>query len=314
MSAEQIVNSSAYYGETAYDKLKVTKEDRFGVSQCTDCGFVFTTSVPENDFLNTLYASQDIEKSVPVFARPSRAAYAFQSLSTLLSAMSERMSETPPEPSPEPFPDRRTPNPQGLVNKTLNILDIGCAFGVGSLGLARTHYPYKISGVEWSAATRNYLSSEGMTTYQSVEDIPNTESFDGILLNDVLEHVPNPIEFLEKIRDISHANTAIWVNVPNFIDWRLESIVQQCSAGSMDVAKDFNPWEHLSYFNPESLDQAMATIGATRQINDTIDYPVRCHSISDYIKSLLKFARDLRKIYKKDYLNTVSTAAIYTFK
>jgi len=295
MSAEQIISSSSYYDDSAYQKLGVAKTDTFGVSQCNNCDFVFSTSVPSNDFLSLLYESDQLEDSVQTFARPSRAAYAYKSLSTLLTAMSE-LGQT---------------DAQGRATKKPHILDVGCAYGVGSLGLTMQHYPYKIYGVEWSKVTRDYLSKQGMITYKNINDIPNELSFDGILLNDVLEHVPEPVIFLEKLRQLSHANTAIWVNVPNFIDWRLRSIIEQVSTKNMNVAKDFNPWEHLSYFSPQSLDRMMLKIGAKRRAYDQIDYSVSRADSS--LKTLLKFFRDLRRIRNNSYLNTTTTAAIYTF-
>ena len=293
MDAQQIIQSNTYYDDSLYTKLNIKPNDSFSISQCTTCQFVFSSSIPSQAFLSSLYETNDTAGEARIFARPDRAAFLFKSLSTLLTTMA-----------------RLQPSQH---QKKLRILDIGCAYGVGSLGLAMQHYPYEISGVELSESTRNYLEQQGMTTYRTTEDIPSNQSFDGILLNDILEHIPEPLNFLEKIRSISHPNTAIWVNVPNFVDWRLSTIVQQANSGSTQVPKDFNPWEHLSYFSPQSLDHALATIGAHRLHSPTSDYAIRHDSIKECIKTSIRFVRDIMRLHQNTYFNRNTTTSIYTF-
>jgi len=296
VSAQQIVESSPFYNEASYKRLRVSPSSLFGVSQCDACGFVFSSDIPSDEFLERLYGeSGNIKKSVEVFARPQRAAYAFRALSILLSALAKQ----------------ETISKTGVISDKLKILDVGCAFGVGSLGLAQNFYPYDISGVEWSDSTRNYLSDQGMTVYRSLDDIRKGTQFDGILLNDILEHIPDPLQFISKIHALSHANTFVWVNVPNFIDWRLRDVVKTASSGSMDVPKDFNPWEHLSYFSPKSLTALMLEAGFNRWSQMPLEYPIQYDSSTNLMKMWIRSIRDIWRIYRKKYPSEFSTAALF---
>lgn len=295
--SDQIVESSPYYDDSSYIHLGVRPDCKFGISRCIDCRFVFSSQVPDDAFLEKLYGeTQALEKSVAIFARPERAAYAFGALSRLLSAMSMRCNM----------------NEQGMLARSLRILDIGCAFGVGSLGLARRYYPYDVTGIEWSQTTRDYLTSQGMAVYRSVYDLPTESSFDGILLNDVLEHLPDPVCFMKQLRKLTHAGTVMWVNVPNFIDWRLLEIVRQIRSGSNKIPRDLNPWEHLSYFSPKTLDALMGVAGFTRMPQIPVNYPIQCETLLELTRTLLRTFRDVLRIYQKRYPNEVSTSAIYS--
>ena len=165
-------------------------------------------------------------------SRPGRAAHAFQSLSLLLSALAQRVEL----------------DARGCVARPLRLLDVGCAYAVGSLGLVHRYYPYELTGVEWSAATRQYLQSQGANVYPSLESIPEGELFDAVILNDVLEHVPDPLAFLRQVKRCSQPNVVVWINVPDFSWWRMKAVVDDLKAGATVVPKDLNPWEHLSYF------------------------------------------------------------------
>ena len=296
MSAQQIINSSPYYDESWYERLQVKPESLFGVSKCDDCQFVFSSQVPDDEFLDKIYGSSDsLDSGIAVFARPARAAFAYHSYATLLDAIAEHMQK----------------DDRGVVSEKVKILDIGCAFGTGSLGLAVEGYPYEVFGVEWSQATRDYLAKQGMHTYKTLDDVDSTLKFDGIILNDVLEHVPDPVAFVSKLANHCHKNTAVWVNVPDFIEWRLNDILAQMRQGSMNVPTDMNPWEHLSYFTPQSLTNLMAGAGFKRWDKPHVDYKISRGSLLNTIKSALRTLRDSWRIYKGSYPNDYQTSGIF---
>lgn len=299
MSAEQIVNSSAYYDESWYARLDVKPNSAFGLSKCQRCDFIYSSSVPSDSFLDKIYSpSNSIESSIATFARPARAAYAFASLSTLLDAISARSAQ-----------DKR-----GVVIQKTKILDVGCAFGVASLGLALEHYPYEISGVEWGHSTREYLSKQGMHTYKQLDEIDSSLRFDGIILNDVLEHVPEPAAFLRQLAGFCHENTAIWVNVPNFIEWRMDAILEQVNQQSMSVPKDMNPWEHLSYFSPTTLNTLMQKSGFERFPSAHVELKIKRGTLLHTAKNLIRILRDSWRIHKGTYPNEFSTSGIFIVK
>jgi len=157
ITAQQILESTPFYGEGQCERLGVSPADRYGISWCHDCSFGFTSELPSDDFLAKLYGiGYPPAEAVPVFARPARAAYSFHSLSLLLSALAAKVEV----------------DSRGCLSRPLRILDVGCAYAVGSLGLVHRHYPYELPGVEWAESTRAYLRSEGANVYPSLESIP----------------------------------------------------------------------------------------------------------------------------------------------
>lgn len=294
--AEVIVHSSQYYDEGAYERLGVDKDSQFGISKCNECDFVFSAQVPSAEFLDKLYdGGSSLEESVAIFARPARAAYAFKCLSLVLSEIAKRVAV----------------DARGVSERRIRILDVGCAFGVGSLGLARKYYPYEVTGIEISSATRSYLADQGMQAYASLEDVPEGLCFDGIILNDVLEHVADPLGLLQAIKRLSAEQAVLWINVPNFIDWRLEQIVSQISSGDMCVPKDMNPWEHLSYFSPRTLNLMMKRAGFYRAKPSVREYPVICDSVFGMPRKVLRYARDLWVNYARSFDSGHVTSGIF---
>ena len=296
--AEQIVRASPYYDQSSYSKLGIAPTTAFTLSRCRSCHFVYSSHVPSEAFLDRLYSDQgDLEQSVRVFSRPGRAAAAFRSLSDLLGEIA----------------NRRETDHRGVTDRPVRILDIGCAYGVGTLGLVHPHYPYEVVGVDSSKLAREYVSAQGMQSYRSLNELIDVEPFDGILLNDVLEHVGDPVMFMNDVKNLTHSRTAIWVNVPNYIDWRLSEILQSVNSGATSIPTDLNPWEHLSYFSPSTLNALMEKVGARRLRAVNIDYPVNCDSLKDFLVSITRACRDFFWIYSGKYPDQISTSGIFVF-
>ena len=296
--AKQIIDSNPYYDQNSYAKLEIDPDQGFGISRCAACDFVFASQVPEERFLEVLYGTgENIDEAIKVFARPQRAASTYLAISNLLSAVDARINR----------------DEKHVPDKPVRILDVGCAFAVGSLGLAAQHYPYQISGVEISDMARGYLGQHGISTYKSIENLPEGIRFDGVLLNDVLEHVPDPVGFITKLHAHTHDASVIWVNVPNFIEWRLKETAVRINTGDLTIPKDLNPWEHLSYFSPQSLDALMGTIGASRLRGYPVPYPVQCKTATELARSLIRAARDFWRIYRNRYPQQFTTSSIYVF-
>ncbi|WP_175534429.1 class I SAM-dependent methyltransferase [Thiocapsa roseopersicina] len=296
VSAVQVIESSPYYDDSFYEAFGITPETRFALSRCLDCSLVFSSEIPSEEVLQRLYRvdTASVEDMVGVFARPGRAAFAFESLSKLLTAL-----------------DRRLPrDAQGRVSDGVRILDVGCAFGVGISGLTREFFPYEVSGVEGSIVVRDYLTRSGVTTYARLDDIPCGSVFDGIILNDVLEHVPEPMIFASRLLDFCHPGSVLWINVPNFIDWRMDAVVEMIAKGGQ-VPKDLNPWEHLSYFSPRTLDALMGRAGFKRLELSSVEYRLECHSLAGTVKTAIRALRDIWRLYRKRYPGLVSTSGLF---
>jgi len=71
------------------------------------------------------------------------------------------------------------------------------------------------------------------------------QTFDLITLIDVLEHVPDPLAFLQEIGQVMHENSYLLIEVPNFAN------------NAFDVVT----YDHLSKFVPDSLENLLTLAG-----------------------------------------------------
>ena len=99
-----------------------------------------------------------------------------------------------------------------------SILDFGCGGGwlVNQLSGARK------CGVELNSVARDCCREIGVESYESIPDIPAGLSFDVIITNHALEHVPYPIEALRELRSRLKPGGKLIIVIP-IDDWRTQS-------------------------------------------------------------------------------------------
>lgn len=122
------------------------------------------------------------------------------------------------------------------------LLDFGCGTG-WFLEEARKHY--EVMGVEYSDTLRGWLKKKlSISSFKDAKEIK--KKFDIITAFDVIEHVPNPLNFLKNIKKKLKKNGIILIYTPN-ID----------SLGFSYLKEKNNllcPPHHLFYFNKKSFE------------------------------------------------------------
>jgi len=100
------------------------------------------------------------------------------------------------------------------------ILEVG--IGSGSIGRGLSQKRFEIVCIEKDSS----LAKQAADYYQRIlvldldkEDIPFLESFDFIILADILEHLEDPEELLKRARDLLKDNGKIIVSIPNIANW-----------------------------------------------------------------------------------------------
>jgi len=96
------------------------------------------------------------------------------------------------------------------------VLDLGCAFGFGTRQLLPRYraYGHDLSA-EYIARARRTVRG-AIFTHGSAEQVPYPDnSFDGVLLLDVLEHVPSEQSVVREVRRILRPGGRLIVSVPN---------------------------------------------------------------------------------------------------
>lgn len=147
------------------------------------------------------------------------------------------------------------------------VLDFGCGDG-GFLCRAK-NIASKIQGVELEQAMREGLNTEGIPCCASIDD---TGKFDIITLFHVLEHLEDPLFYLEKFKEHLNEDGMILVEVPNADDALL-------SLYNSSAFADFTYWHcHIYLYNNETLKRLAQKAGLRVKFMQQIQrYPLANH-------------------------------------
>jgi len=138
-------------------------------------------------------------------------------------------------------------------NKDIKLLDYGSGTGrfsnlASSLGIEVTSFEPSLS--------RNQLKSKKNINY--INDIKLLDKsnikFDAIILDNVLEHLPDPKNAILEIRKFCNKNTLIYLSVPNIIRAHEGKEIWNVWPYKNKRVHTMAPFEHLSGFSPKSLD------------------------------------------------------------
>ena len=135
------------------------------------------------------------------------------------------------------------------------MLEIGCDKGQ-LLKIARER-GFEVEGLEPSASARIAREQFGLDVKQGMFDSQPYEddSFDAVVLLDVLEHISDPLQSLQKVHRILKPGGLVLVKVPNVR--REYGLYPRIRGGALG----FGAHEHLSHFSQATLADAYQRAG-----------------------------------------------------
>ena len=157
-----------------------------------------------------------------------------------------------------------------------SILDIGCGSG---WFLARAKQAgFRVRGVEVGSLPVQILKEKGFEVEcGSLEAVPHNWRPDVVTLFEVLEHLPDPADFLAKIRQRFQNSTFI-LSVPSPRRWT--------KGGNHRDAADYPP-NHLTRWNPESLRRVLACAGYSK-VEVKYSKPTALETASVSVRGVMK--------------------------
>jgi SAM-dependent methyltransferase len=229
VTAGQIVESNWTYRAEKVDGLAVDPAG-YPIQECSSCGFLYAGLLPDQAFLAQVYDSviDDAAAENDNLGHLGSAAK-MTHLATFL---------------------RLLPG-EGCVR----VLDFGCGFGP-SMALLAAIPSVEALGFEASAARLARLAQRGLPATSSDVEMLSRAPYDGILVDNVLEHLPEPKVTLHLLRRLCRPGSIVFVSVP---DVRRETL--RAGAADGPLRMDVNPWEHLNYFDIHHLDAMLADAG-----------------------------------------------------
>lgn len=207
----------------------VARKNGYDIIHCEMCGFRHAVPLPspaelEREYRETYYADE----------KPTFLAHAGEDQQWAELAQTDRL---------EAFERILGPGRRRL-------LDIGS--GPGFFLKTAKNRGWSTIGIEPSrqaAAHSRTLGLEVMEGFFGADTAPVLGTFDAINLNNVLEHVPDPVAILRAARSILEPGGAICVNVPNdFSPLQVAAAATQ-GTGEWWIA----PPHHLNYFDFATL-------------------------------------------------------------
>jgi SAM-dependent methyltransferase len=133
------------------------------------------------------------------------------------------------------------------------LLDVGC--GRGDLGEALVRRGWHVAGVEPSPDACAYARRRGVqASTGTLETVSfDAETFDAVVMRHSLEHVPDPIGDLERVRSVLRPDGLLAISVPNFSCW------ERTRFGAAWFHLDLP--RHRTHFTPRALELALRRTG-----------------------------------------------------
>jgi 2-polyprenyl-3-methyl-5-hydroxy-6-metoxy-1,4-benzoquinol methylase len=191
--------------------------------KCSNCAFVFSRAIPSKKLLEDTYKNYGSAHHHVVSAL-TRKRY-----DELLSTFAQYRH----------------------LNK---ILDVGC--GSGHFLVSASEHGWEVYGSEFSESLYDLCKSKqiNMTLGSLDPEEYESGSFDVLTSFEVIEHINNPLEELDKFYRLLRPGGVVYCTTPNF------NAIQRLIKGQKFRTILSYP-EHLSYFTPRTLSTAFETVG-----------------------------------------------------
>ena len=133
------------------------------------------------------------------------------------------------------------------------LLDFGC--GHGKLLRRMRAAGWDVVGLDFSEQAVNAVRAGGLEAHQGTLPHPAiaSESFDAVVMEHALEHVPDPLAVLRGARDALRPGGTLLVHVPNFNAWEVHRFGEH--AIQVDLPR------HLLHFEPATLAKTLERAG-----------------------------------------------------
>ena len=142
---------------------------------------------------------------------------------------------------------------RGFLAPHSNILDFGAGPGFLADAICRVLGEPDITCVESSESMAQHLSDKQYRVFHSLDAIDETLRFDVVIMKEVIEHVPNPINILYAIRRRMNQGAQIFISTPAGQHRTAHPNPQNLPA--------FNTPGHIQCFGERSLELALRSTG-----------------------------------------------------
>lgn len=271
------------YGHADGFDLQHLENIDYSLLQCDKCDLIFQEYIPTPDFMAEIYghwADAQKELSQPPNYGISYYSIYSQDILQILAYL-------------------------GKVPATVKILDFG--MGWGRWALMAKAFGCEVYGVELSSQRLEYAKANGIQPILW-SDIPNYQ-FDLIHTDQVFEHLAEPVQVLNHLKQSLKSDGLIKICVPNSFGmrYRLKKMDWAAPKGSLQSLNPVAPLEHINCFYRESMLKLA-------QGSDLLEVKIPIHIQYRYTTVWDKPKRVLRNLVMPIYRNILGLQNYYLFK
>jgi trans-aconitate methyltransferase len=139
---------------------------------------------------------------------------------------------------------------KGFLARASRLLDIGAGTGHLARSVKNRIPEIEIHCIEESGTLRGKLDNQGFAVSQNLDAISSNRSFDAVLLIEVIEHVSDPVGFLNRLRAFLDPKGRIFLTTP----------CGELRNGSR-ATNAYDTPEHVQFFTEKSLRLAVEKAG-----------------------------------------------------
>jgi SAM-dependent methyltransferase len=218
------------YYQSRVDQSAIN-EAIYHIVKCSSCGFLYQQNLLNDEGMSALYghwvdSGQSLKKKKNANARLFRQ-YARQ-METVLQL----------------FP---------VLPNQVNVLEFGMGWGYWSR-MAQA-YGFSVAGIELSPARADYARAMGVEVLDKLPEPGPHYHF--IYANQVFEHLPDPLETLQNLRNRLTVDGVVYLRVPDGRDVE-KSLAKSGWSCELDA---IHPFEHINCFTRNSLCQLASRAG-----------------------------------------------------
>ena len=245
------------YNKIALVRTGIREDADAEVYGCLNCGFQFLSS-PDYDL--RAYYREEYRKSHSY-------------------VIGEELSPKAQFDLMRPLMEERVKHFKEYIPKGSKVLEVGCSSG---FFLDAIRDEYTVYGNEWNPAEAQFVRDMGIPcSEEALQDAFAGENFTVIVAYHVLEHSPNPVEWLKLVKDRLIGGGYIHLELPN---------TENALTGIYNIPSfrdRYYRMPHLGYWNKDTLAGALGTLGFEARISLREEY-----SLGNPLRWLLTGAPD----------------------
>jgi SAM-dependent methyltransferase len=158
------------------------------------------------------------------------------------------------------------------VPEGASVLEVGCSTG-GFLSHLQANNRYDLYGAEWDPEAADYVRRVGELPCEegNITEIYPGKTFTAIAANHVLEHQPDPIQFIKDLKSRLIGGGVLYLEIPNATDAMISMYESEA------YASFWYREPHITYWEAETLGSMLSVLGFEARVRGVQRYGLANH-------------------------------------